>query len=202
MRARRPNKTKVKRKAKNLNNISFAGVHKLVQQSWDKTKTLRQNYQKMGLVSSVGGSAGGSGMEAEEYRTDRGLKEALKVNVEYRSSIDDIAEKQQVEPQPVYIEEPVLIAANALNIGVKVNKKRMIDQTILPATDIILALEEEAANVVAIPRPQSSHEQLIYQELVAKWGHDYSAMARDIKLNVFQLSPGQLKKKMARPLSR
>ena len=67
MRARRPNKTKVKRKAKNLNNISFAGVHKLVQQSWDKTKTLRQNYQKMGLVSSVGGSAGGSGMEAEEY---------------------------------------------------------------------------------------------------------------------------------------
>jgi Ribosome biogenesis protein Nop16 len=37
--------------------------------------------------------------------------------------------------------------------------------------------------------------------LVKKYGEDYAAMARDIKMNKFQLSGGQLKKKILRVLS-
>jgi hypothetical protein len=47
--ARNPSK-KVKRIAKNRMNISFNGVHPLVQANWDKKKTLKENYEALGLL--------------------------------------------------------------------------------------------------------------------------------------------------------
>ena len=58
--------SKVSRRSKNRYNISFAGVHPLVKAHWDKSLTLRQNYERMGLLSALNGKAGG---EAEMNHT-------------------------------------------------------------------------------------------------------------------------------------
>ncbi|KAI8812329.1 putative nucleolar protein [Cladochytrium replicatum] len=58
--------SKVSRKAKNPKRISLATVHPIIQKNWDRKLTLRQNYEKLGLVVSLEGAAGGLSKNAGE----------------------------------------------------------------------------------------------------------------------------------------
>lgn len=66
-----------------------------------------------------------------------------------------------------------------------------------PKTEVVKALEEMAANAAPpVGREQSEREQDWIAQLVAKHGDDYEAMKWDKKLNVFQQSAGDLKKRI------
>ncbi|KAI8814872.1 ribosome biogenesis protein Nop16 [Cladochytrium replicatum] len=56
--------SKVSRKAKNPRRISLATVHPIIQKNWDRKLTLRQNYERIGLVVSLEGAAGGLSQKA------------------------------------------------------------------------------------------------------------------------------------------
>lgn len=62
---------------------------------------------------------------------------------------------------------------------------------------MVRQLEEMARNAPApVPRTQSEREQDWLADLVEKHGEDYEAMKWDKKLNVYQQSAGDLKRRI------
>ena len=116
------------------------------------------------------------------------------------------------------IEPPKFIDDRVTALGAKVNLKKLrhIRLDVRPSQEdsnaveedesvaaikfnpIVAAMEEEAKTIVQIIRKPSGHEELVLSALERKHGHDYKAMARDLKLNKYQFTPGQLKKKFER----
>ena len=58
-------------------------------------------------------------------------------------------------------------------------------------------MEQEASRPAKkhVPK-QSEGERAFVEELVAKYGDDYTAMARDMKINYMQRSEGDLKRRV------
>ncbi|KAJ1960246.1 Nucleolar protein 16 [Dispira parvispora] len=65
-------------------------------------------------------------------------------------------------------------------------------------TELIRELEEHAANVQVVERAPPRPERQALQKLIAKHGDDYESMAMDIKLNVLQRAPGDLRRRCER----
>ncbi|KAF8947626.1 Nucleolar protein 16, partial [Entomortierella lignicola] len=68
-------------------------------------------------------------------------------------------------------------------------------------TDVVRALEAQAANVLKKERYQSEGEVLWAAQLVEKYGDNYEKMFWDRKLNPNQQTAAQLKKRIAALLS-
>ena len=86
-------------------------------------------------------------------------------------------------------------------LGRKVSRKHHEEvQATKPNNTIVEQMEKEAANPRITPRHQSEQEMMVFESLVAKHDDDYQAMARDIKLNKYQLTSGQIKRKIQRLL--
>jgi nucleolar protein 16 len=219
---------KVSRKQKHPMRISFAGVHHLVQENWDKAKTLTENYEALGLIPKLMGSAGGQGAKANAlYAMEKERLSAqtmpLDVETEIEWRVIDRSSEGSSEPSASSITvtaaqedeiEPVkFIDDQVTALGAKVNLKRLRHIRLDgkgPSSDssdsstpkeqnpIIAAMEDEAKTVVQIIRQPSGHEELVLSALERKHGQDFKAMARDLKLNKYQFTPGQLKKKFQR----
>ncbi|KAJ2992776.1 Nucleolar protein 16 [Globomyces sp. JEL0801] len=205
---------KVSRKQGNKKNISFEGVMPIIKENWDKTKTLKQNYDALGLVANLNGRAGGVGNEGAFQTKELKRIDELKDVIEWRTieSMDEAKVKESaatVESNPLFepIEGDVHVDQRVLRIGAKMNLRRAreLDSLISPpesSKNIVAAMEEQAKHVVKVINHQSEQENLVFEKLIAKYGDDYNAMARDMKLNKYQLSVGQLKKKMKKVIGR
>ncbi|KAL2914727.1 Nucleolar protein 16 [Polyrhizophydium stewartii] len=245
---------KFTRKQRNPMAVSFAGVHKLVRDNWDHTKTLRQNYEALGLVASLNGVAGGTGNEAALQAEELRRRDELRNNVEWRviegeqdgeqpeggsvgedeavagdgkqavgkagkkhkkqaakaksaaAALDAGKDADLLAMQPV--EPEIRIDERAKRIGARVNQRLVASEVAAAAgaagsasapasaNPIIAAMEAESRATVQVVRHASEQEYLVYRELVRKHGEDFGAMARDIRLNKYQLSAGQLKRKI------
>jgi len=69
------------------------------------------------------------------------------------------------------------------------------------AQGVVAELEQIVADHVPTTRFTPAGEVLFARQLVEKHGDDYQAMARDHKINVYQHTPKQLKKKIAKVIS-
>ncbi|RKO90522.1 ribosome biogenesis protein Nop16 [Blyttiomyces helicus] len=203
--------SKVSRKTKNPYNVSMAGAHHLVRDNWDKKLTLKQNYVRLGLLSALNGDAGGNGTEAVDRAAIRAQADAaMNEEIEWRRidepapapSDDDDSEDDSEDDEG--IEGPIAVDPRALAIGAKVSKRHLIPAPATPAAPnpIIAAMEAEARDVVRLERHASEQEGRVFGDLMRKHGKNYAAMARDLKLNKYQLSAGQLKKRIERLLSK
>ncbi|KAJ1641731.1 Nucleolar protein 16, partial [Dispira simplex] len=65
-------------------------------------------------------------------------------------------------------------------------------------TELVRELEERAANVQVVERAPPRAERRTLQKLMDKHGSDYEAMALDIKINVLQRAPGDLRRRCER----
>ena len=66
-------------------------------------------------------------------------------------------------------------------------------------SEVVMALQKEASRPgVKHKFRQSEGEQAFVEELVEKYGEDFEAMARDMKINYMQRSIGDLKKRVKR----
>ncbi|KAJ3322464.1 Nucleolar protein 16 [Boothiomyces sp. JEL0866] len=203
---RNPNK-KVSRSQKNKNKVSFDGAHPLIQQTWDKKKTLLQNYEEMGLVVKLNGVSGGTGREAAHRAQEMQKLEELKDKVEWRK-LDDMPAKPNPAPSKeeengifAPIEGHIKTDSRATLIGQKVNLKAP-QANESKQTKIIEQLEEESKLTAPVIRHQSEQEAYVFEQLLRKHGDNYEAMAKDIKLNKYQLTAGQLKKKMRKVIAK
>ncbi|KAI9206502.1 ribosome biogenesis protein Nop16 [Polychytrium aggregatum] len=209
--------TKTTRKQKNRYDISFAGVHPLVQKHWDSKLTLKQNYERLGLLSSLNGTTGGAEMVppcGSGSSTDTAPAIQATVVEEDDPSYTPLEGHLTLDPRPATIgtiisrrnDPGYAVVTTVASVDSEIPKatKKFGHVTVHPkdslAAQLIAAFEKEAASAVRLERKTSEQEGKFMLDLVKKHGDDYAAMARDMKLNPYQLTEGQLRKRCERAL--
>ncbi|KAK9719970.1 Nucleolar protein 16 [Basidiobolus ranarum] len=161
--------------------------NKIISENWDRKATLRQNYQRLGLMTTLNKATGGLEYNEEE-------EEASEVDLD-KLSPEEIS--RHLGPGQGLIERDE--EGNVINIIVGKDPNEFDSDEEFPSvpakTDVVRALEEQAANGLKIERHQSQGEVRWIQELIDKHGDDYDGMFRDRKLNVNQQTASQLRKK-------
>ncbi|CAE6394438.1 unnamed protein product [Rhizoctonia solani] len=205
---------------------------KALQDAWDKKKTVKQNYEAMGLVHSLNPVAQGGtekillapnpepittsapalppntipqgrgriirdengaviGVELPEEPEAPATSQKGKETETWGEAMDDSDEEAEkmISPEAsnwVKIgkgtpkEEPVLS-------GLGINQKKT-------GREVVGALEKLSVSGIKTQRHASMHEVAWLKELVAVHGTDIAAMARDLKRNIWQKTPGELKR--------
>ncbi|RIB03982.1 ribosome biogenesis protein Nop16 [Gigaspora rosea] len=133
----------------------------------------------MGLMVSLNGVAGG----VEKLYRD----EPNPLNIEEL--------KKNLEPDQGIIERDE--QGNVINVIIDKEKDEKVDTKVHPParTDIVRELEAQASFIHKKEHHLSENERLSIEKLINKYGDDYESMFRDIKLNVYQHTAAQLKKK-------
>ncbi|SPO19712.1 probable Nucleolar protein 16 [Ustilago trichophora] len=183
----------------------------ILKDSYDPKLTLRQNYAKLGLVPSLDvrpdsggverapGSASAGAASAAGTREEGDEKKAMvrkgmaRVVRDQEGNIVDIVEAESEEEA----------AENTTPWG-KPLKTSIADsdhvETYMPAKKdssknaVVAELEERAAKAAPVERHTSQLENQWLADLVAKYHDDTEAMAKDRKLNVWQKTPGEIKR--------
>ncbi|KAG0344773.1 Nucleolar protein 16 [Podila humilis] len=193
VRRRRTIKTpsrKVTRKTANKHKrkVNVIG-NKIIRENWDKKATLRQNYARLGLLPSLNGVTGGIEVKNEEELMENEQK-----------SLEELAESLSAEQGIIQRDDQ----GNIINVIVGKVKSpeelaEIMERDVAPVTaktDVVRALEAQAANILKIERHASDGELVWAAKLVEKYGDDYEKMFRDRKLNPNQQTPGQLKRRI------
>jgi len=196
----------------------------IVAKNWDKTKTLEQNYKRLGLASKLNkytggrekkvddvlrareGAANGESSQREDGLIIGGLPRSEHLDVheaqierdpktgrilrviesdrKTKNPLDDVlAELDSDEDDRVFNQH----ASNSAPSNLKIKAK----------TEVIEKLEQAANRPTIKYRPkQTENERAFVIELVKKYGDDYRAMARDMKINYMQRSEGDLKRRV------
>jgi nucleolar protein 16 len=201
---------KPKSKKQLLNNSIIAA-------NWDKSETLAQNYKRLGLTRRLNKNTGG----VEKKVSDLGVE-----NVPSRLEIGSTGKTAQLEVGEAEIErdpttgkivrvlDDTAVKANPLNdplnqfdseheesdveVGFDQHGQPAYGILAKPASTAVVAqLENEARRPEKkYKHKQSEGEKAFIAELVMKYGADYAAMARDMKINYMQRSEGDLKRRV------
>ncbi|KAL4964876.1 nucleolar protein 16 [Aspergillus stella-maris] len=194
--------------------------NQIIADNWNRKETLTQNYRRLGLMHRLNAPSGGS----EKRKTANGLEEVgdslhIKgsVDAQKSSAIQNVRVERdpetgkiirviRPEDDEVEIAGRKVRASNPLNDPLNEIANVDIDvapqgngQGKKPASDIVKQLESQADAESAVPkkpRHQSSRETEWIERLVARYGDDYAAMARDRKLNPMQQTAGDLRRRI------
>ncbi|KAJ3294668.1 Nucleolar protein 16 [Rhizoclosmatium sp. JEL0117] len=220
--SKRINTRKTKSAAKDrAKAVSFAGVHPVIQANWDKNLTLRQNYERMGLLANLNGKAGGEAVSLRDPASNNNNDDdddEQKIEISYRSIEDfekmpavsrerDNVDELDEDDEDFDVDGPVGdIDPKSQGIGSRLGHRKApasrdaallsTRKKITRLPEVMQALEYQA-NLGEAPRVyhNSDNEVEVLMALQKKYGDDYQAMQRDTKINTYQLSAGQLKKK-------
>ncbi|CAK9782808.1 putative ribosomal large subunit biogenesis-related protein [Cutaneotrichosporon oleaginosum] len=157
-----------------------------LQKAWDKKKTVYQNYAALGLLPTIP-------IPSKPERNQR-VKLPLLPPTEEASApkigfgrivrdddgnvidiIIDDDEEDDGKPKPLNAEEKA-------------------PEPVVAKTQVVRDLEALAASAAPVQRHTSSQEHVWLAELVRAHDDDYTSMARDRKLNVWQKTPGEIKR--------
>ncbi|MCJ1390572.1 Nucleolar protein 16 [Xylographa bjoerkii] len=196
-------KVKHKPKSKRLNVLGNA----LVAANWDQRLTLSQNYHQLGLTSKLNARTGGVeklGSQAEDNR---------KPAVQAKDRLSVVSKPPtSITPSEARIERDPLTGAILRVFHPQTTTSSPLDDPlneIFEADDedsppihlvrgIIPELEEQASmEMKKRPRSQSKREEDWISELVNKHGNDLRRMMRDRKLNPYQQSEGDLRRRVS-----
>jgi nucleolar protein 16 len=179
----------------------------------DSKETLMQNYRRLGLAAKLNHSTGGTEKSAatvgneleDEYADDplainsrtATITTAPEVQIERdpkTGAILRVIEAENANPlnDPLNdLSDSEVPAFNALGHVPKPSARKSVN------TAVTRQLEELAeSGVKRPPRTQSKREEDWVETLVDKYGDDYGKMFRDRKLNVWQQSEGDIKRRV------
>ncbi|KAF2862453.1 hypothetical protein K470DRAFT_256084 [Piedraia hortae CBS 480.64] len=185
--------SKVRRKPKSKKKIIHNAI---VAQGWDKSQTLAQNYERIGLAVKLNKHVSAGATAAEK------AKRTAPLAIKAKAKSDHIEVKEaKVERDPETGEIVRVVETKKFNpLNDILNSDDESDKEepqAVARTDIVRELEKEADRpATRYKRKQSENEKQFIAELVAKHGQDYTAMARDIKINYMQRSEGDLKRRV------
>lgn len=192
---------------------------KVLQEAWDKHKTVRQNYEALGLVASLNPTASGgvekslgSSSKSEQAMDVDRAPEASSSKAAGTSGLpkgygriirDADGNVVDVELAEEDEEEGAAAADSAERLVEDIpdpaKQKGLVGWVAVGSkpgaepTPVVQSLEELAQTRGGpVARHSSSGELGVLRRLVAKYGQDLEAMARDRKLNVDQRTAGQL----------
>lgn len=208
--------SKVRRKPKSKKRILS---NHIIAANWDKDQTLAQNYRRLGLTSKLNKNTGGverkAGDEVQqsdplsiEGRRKKALEEVevteAKIERDPKTGaiLRVVDDGRRAKPNP--LNDPL----NEFDSDSEEDDAEEVDQhggesftaaprSAKPRTEVVGFLEEEASRPAAkYQRKQPEGEQDFIEKLVRKYGDDYTAMSRDVKINYMQRSPSDLKRRV------
>ncbi|KAL9122625.1 MAG: hypothetical protein Q9187_000816 [Circinaria calcarea] len=201
-------KVRHKPKSKRINVRS----NPIVAANWDQSLTLSQNYRRLGLASKLNSRTGGIEKSISDVQTPTGAqsksKDPLSVSSKLPTKVAPIVAQIERDPETgaiIRVIHPLSNKENPLNDPlndiVTDIEKNETEHAVNPG--IIRELEEQATmEVKKRPRQQSKREKEWISDLVQKYGNNYLAMVKDRKLNPYQQSEGDLRRRIKRYLLR
>ncbi|KAH7342050.1 ribosome biogenesis protein Nop16 [Rhizoctonia solani] len=219
-----------RRAKKNLRKHPAIKGPKVLQDAWDNKKTVRQNYEAMGLVHSLNPIARGGtektllvpASEPEPtptpatvpsnpipagrgriIRDENGVVIGVELPEETEApEVQQKGEEVWGEAMDDSDEEAGKMISSEASNWVKIGKAASKEEAASSGLgisqhkgkDVVTALEKLSASGVKTQRHASMHEVAWLKELVAVHGTDIGAMTRDLKRNVWQKTPGELKR--------
>ncbi|RCK55348.1 Nucleolar protein 16 [Candida viswanathii] len=178
----------------------------IIAANWDKSLTLKQNYKRLGLRAKLGTSAGGDEQKVVSLSEIQAKREKKNKNSKNAPSIDEIGNLD--DPSQIPEGEARLIRDPETNEVIKViygtmkvdGKDKDDDEEEEGAENpsVVQQLEEYAKqhSKVRKERHLSDRESEWLKSLYEKYGDDYDKMKWDKKLNVYQQTAGELKRKI------
>uniref|UniRef100_A0A060T525 Nucleolar protein 16 n=1 Tax=Blastobotrys adeninivorans TaxID=409370 RepID=A0A060T525_BLAAD len=179
--SRSKNSRNLKKKQKKIRILS----NPVIAEAWDPKLTLQQNYRKLGLTAKIARPAGG---EEKEIGIEKPEKEVKKPKTKVGG-----------------LKEGKIVRDEDGNIRVEYSEDEEMDSDEewhgfedddTPKTDVVKKLEEMAKTGYSKPHVQSDRETDWVEQLIQKHGDDYDAMFWDKKLNIYQQSRGDLKRRV------
>ncbi|KAI8997578.1 ribosome biogenesis protein Nop16 [Pilobolus umbonatus] len=196
--ARRSTEKNTRRVAeRHLKRVTITG-NSIIKANWNKKLTVRQNYEKLGLLTVLNGDSGGK----EKLYSDKDKKAAE--NGEEQEELKELTEedveklKKTLAPGEGLIQRDDEGNVIRVIVGEEKSHDEILEQefpVVEAKTDVVKALESQAANGSVHVKVPSEFEKHWVQKLIDKHGDDYKAMFWDKELNVYQQTANQLKKK-------
>ena len=209
---------KVRRKPKSKKQLL---ANSIIAANWDKSETLAQNYRRLGLTRRLNKNTGGvekkvsdlaNGAEIEASGLEiGGTGRSVQLEVgEARIERDPVTGKiVKVIDQGIARANPLGDALNALDSdseedfeGFDQHGHHQHSRGVVTngaKTETVRQLESEASRPEKkYKRKMPEGERAFVRELVEKYGDDFGAMARDMKINYMQRSEGDLKRRVKR----
>jgi nucleolar protein 16 len=213
-RKNRSSTPKVRRKPKSKKRILS---NHIIASNWDKSQTLAQNYKRLGLTARLNKTTGG----VEKRAGEESNGDALKIQGKKGKAAESMqVGEAKIERDPKtgailkILDQPSTQRSNPLNDPLNHLDSDSEDEAMetfdqhgtqapavressSPRTQVVEELEQESKKPAPkYQRKQSEGERAFIEELVKKHGDDYTAMARDMKVNYMQRSEGDLKKRI------
>ncbi|RLV90631.1 Nucleolar protein 16 [Spathaspora sp. JA1] len=190
----RKNTRRVKDKQRNINIHS----NPIIAANWDKSLTLQQNYKRLGLRAKLGSMAGGAEQHVVSLTEIRAKRD--KKNQEVGSDVDEDTE----DPEKIPVGQAKIIRDETTNEVIKViyGKKKSgeeeDEEKVKEDSEVVKQLQEygKMHSQIKKTRHQSSREDEWLRTLYEKYGDDYEKMKWDKKLNIYQQTPGDLKRRI------
>ncbi|KAL0082443.1 ribosome biogenesis protein Nop16 [Phycomyces blakesleeanus] len=178
--------------------------NQIIKANWNKEQTLRQNYARLGLLTSLNGSSGGREILNPPTNPEQlGENGGQGVNGE-QEELKELTEadierlKKTLKPGEGLIQRDDDGNVLRVIVGEKKTHDEILEEEFEPVeakTDVVRALEQQAANVLKRDRHQTELEKDWVGQLIDKHGDDYEAMFWDKKLNIYQQTTSHLRKK-------
>jgi nucleolar protein 16 len=198
--------------------------HPIIAQNWDKSQTLEQNYRRLGLTVKLNKHTGGVEKKAEDVKRareeadeGRSKDDPLAIASLRRPDKLDVQEaKIERDPKTGKIlrvldggdggdggkrrnplNDPLADLDSDEDVDEEQNQDAQPDVESGATTEVVKQLEQEAKKPeYKYKFKQTENERAFCAELVKKYGDDYTAMARDMKINYMQRSEGDLKRRI------
>lgn len=183
----------------------------------DKSLTLTQNYQRLGLLHKLNAPSGGRERLPGQDEEIGDTSHSLQINGSGKDAVQLDVGETKVERDPetgkilqvIREDDEIEVAgrkrraANPLNdpLNDLSDNEAPVSTYKGPGGAIVKQLETQAdkegvASKAKKPRHQSTRESEWAERLVAKHGDNFTAMARDRKLNPMQQSEGDLRRRI------
>lgn len=179
---------KVSRKARTVNTRRIVINEPTIQAAWDSTKTVHENFKSIGLVNKLNTDIGSSKMRNNVLAWSAKREKVLEGVAEIKGKAAEKAEREGVlDMTPLDLgEEAIFGELNSIFESSESNQ-----------SSVVQALENKASTTAASQPKKSlkklSEDDVEYIEaLISKYGDNFLAMARDIKLNYNQHTPKKL----------
>lgn len=215
VRRRRANKAthkKATRRVKDKQRKINIASNPIIEANWDYSLTLKQNYKKLGLTSKLQIAAGGVEQSIEKPRIKQAAHDLYQRDENNDEEEEEESEDEgEIDENDIPLGEARIIRDKETNEVVKViygKKKPLTDDLKLAQvqdipesekTEVVKQLEAYASRpLVRQERTASERESDWLKALWEKYGDDYGKMKWDKKLNIYQQSEGDLKRRITK----
>nr|ODN93161.1 nucleolar protein 16 [Cryptococcus depauperatus CBS 7841] len=161
----------------------------VLQDKWDKKKTVFQNYAALGLLPKIP-----IPQAASSSRSQRVALPSIPVDAQPEEGAPKVGFGRIIRDEEgnvvdiIIDEDPKVAGAAASDIDEDVEAR------VEAKTEVVRQLEALAATSVPVQRHSSTSERTWLGNLVSKYGSDTAKMARDRNLNIWQKTEGEIKR--------